>query len=357
MAEPLCSSIKFLFIPVSSAEGIGEYMRSLILADAVAARWPQAQIRFILNRDAPYAESCPYPADLLDETPTKRVMDVNQIISDYQPNVVIFDASGRRTQLQHAKRCGAKVIFISQHRRKRSRGLKWQRLRVTDSHWVVQPEFFIGDISWFERLKLWWLRKPAPVSVGPVFSPPQPALQQQLLAQFDLCAGNFWLFNAGSGGHRVAGTLVADVFAKAAAGVYQQTGMPCVMVFGSNYPQALPQYPGVVAVAGIDNVAFISLLAAADGAVLAGGDTLLQALALHIPTVAVPVSKDQYARIDSCVAQRLCLHAEFNGDALIRSAIALREPGIQKQLKQQMMSQGVSNGLDVAMAQLEALLR
>ncbi|MGE4260723.1 MAG: hypothetical protein AB7E17_07610 [Shewanella sp.] len=349
--------MKFLFIPVSSAEGIGEYMRSLIIADAIADRWPQAQIRFILHRDAPYVSACRYPTALLDETPTKRVAAVNQIVSDYRPDVVIFDASGRKTQLQHAKRCGAKVIFISQHRRKRSRGLKWQRLRVTDSHWVVQPKFFIGDISWLERLKLRWLRKPEPITVGPVFSSPQPARQQQLLSQYNLRANNFWLFNAGSGGHQVAGKLVADTFAKAAAGVYQQTGMPCVMVFGANYRQALPQYPGVVAVTDIDNVSFISLLAAAASAVLAGGDTLLQALALHIPTVAVPVAKDQHARINSCAAQHLCLKAEFDTSVMINCAIALREPEMQMQLKQQMSSQGLSNGLDVVMAQLEALLR
>lgn len=356
MAEPSRQDLKFLFIPVSSAEGIGEYMRSLILADAVVSRWPQAQIHFILNRDAPYAANCPYAADLLDETPTKRVAAVNRIISDYRPDVAIFDASGRRTQLQHAQHCGAKVVFISQHRRKRSRGLKWKRICATDSHLVVQPHFFIGDISWLERFKLWLLHKSEPLVIGPVFCPPNQARQTALLQQYQLQSDAFWLFNAGSGGHRVDGILVADAFAKAAAAMYQQTGMTCIVVYGPNYPQALPQLPGVIGIAAINNTDFISLLSAAKGAVLAGGDTLLQALALHVPTLAVSVSKDQFARVDSCVRQQLCLKADFNAAALVEASRQLQEPETINRLKQQMASQGLSNGLDAAIAQIEALL-
>ncbi|MFQ6372836.1 hypothetical protein [Shewanella sp. YIC-542] len=348
--------LKFLFVPVSSTKGIGEYMRCLIVADAITRRWPNANVRFILSRHAPYASDCPYPAALIDNTPTKSIPAVNEQLSEYRPDMVIFDASGRSAQLRHAKRCGAKVVFISQHRRKRRRGLKWRRLQVTDCHWVVQPAFLMGKLSWFERCKLALQKKAAPACIGPVFCPPDLQRQQALLAQYDLPAQGFWFFNAGSGGHRLQGKLAADTFAAAAAALYQRTGIACVMVFGSNYPHALPQHEGVIGIASIDNMAFISLLAAAKGAVLAGGDTLLQALALHIPAVAVAVAPDQHARVKRCVSQTLCLQADAKADALACSAMQLQVPALQQRLKQQMASQGLHNGLDVMMAQIETML-
>ncbi|HAY95088.1 hypothetical protein, partial [Shewanella sp.] len=281
---------KFLFIPVSSAEGIGEYMRSMIIADEVKRTWPNAEIKFILSQQAPYATQCPYPAELLEDTPTKQVKAVNQIMSDFLPDIVLFDASGRKSQLVHAHKLGAKVIFLSQHKRKRSRGMKIGRALVTDCHWVVQPEFVIGPISWLDRLKLKLINRPEPLNIGPVFTQPDIITQSALLAQYQLTQNEFVLFNAGSGGHRVNGELAADIFAKAASESYKASGILSVMVFGPNYPNLLPELEGVVVIPQLNNQQFINMLAAAKAAVLSGGDTLLQAIALHKPTLAVPVS-------------------------------------------------------------------
>jgi len=87
--------MKLLFIPVSSKKGIGEYMRSLIIANAVKARWPDAEIAFVLSRQAPYHQDCPYPTFLTEQTPTRHVKEVNAVISEFKPQAVVFDASGR----------------------------------------------------------------------------------------------------------------------------------------------------------------------------------------------------------------------------------------------------------------------
>ncbi len=348
------SAVKFLFVPVSSAEGMGEYMRSLIIADEVKRVWPQADIRFVLSREAPYAKTCPYPADLLARTPTKEVKAVNGIMDEFAPDVVLFDASGRKSQLSHAHNLGAKVIFFSQHKRKRSRGMKIGRARVTDSHLVVQPEFVIGPISAWESIKLKFIGNPEPVCIGPVFTPPDEARQQTLLQQYGLNEGEFLLFNAGSGGHKLNDKLAADYFFAAAEACYQASGIPVVMVFGPNYPKDLPQAPGVIAISSLANADFINLLVASRAAVLSGGDTLLQAIALRKNTLAVAVSKDQPARIRVCSDKGLVLQAE--AEQMSSAVQALLSPDMGQKLQQAMAAEPDMNGLQLTIDALKALL-
>lgn len=348
---------KLLFIPVSSAEGIGEYMRSMIIADEVKRNWPHADIKFILSKHAPYAAQCPYNAVLLDDTPTKQVKAVNQIITDYLPDIVIFDASGRKSQLAHAHKLGAKVVFISQHKRKRSRGMKIGRALVTDCHWVVQPEFVIGPISKLERLKLKLINKPIPLNIGPVFTQPDEACQAGLLAQYQLTKNEFVLFNAGSGGHKVNGELAANIFAQAAYESFKASGIVSVMVFGPNYPNPLPELEGVVVIPQLNNQQFINLLAASKAAVLSGGDTLLQAIALHKPTLAVPVSKDQPPRVAACVAQELVLSCETALKPMKNALAKLMSEEQMQHLYAKLALSEQLNGLDMAIKQLRLWLK
>ncbi|QYX64727.1 hypothetical protein K2227_21725 [Shewanella putrefaciens] len=348
---------KFLFIPVSSAEGIGEYMRSMIIADEVKRTWPNAEIKFILSEQAPYAAQCPYPAELLKDTPTKQVKAVNQIMSDYLPDIVLFDASGRKSQLVHAHKLGAKVIFLSQHKRKRSRGMKIGRALVTDCHWVVQPEFVIGPISWLDRLKLKLINKPAPLNIGPVFTQPDASTQAALLAQYQLTQNEFVLFNAGSGGHKVNGELAADIFAQAAHESYKASGITSVMVFGPNYPNPLPEIEGVVVIPQLNNQQFINILAAAKAAVLSGGDTLLQAIALHKPTLAVPVSKDQPPRIEKCISANVAFGCEIELDTLNGNIkLLLSSDGIMR-LATSLNKDSKLDGLELVIKQLEQWIK
>ena len=350
------TSPKFLFVPVSSTEGIGEYMRSVIIAKAVLKRWPLAIVEFVLNKHAPYAADCPFTSHLLDDTPTKKVSEVNLIVSSFQPDVVIFDASGRKSQLQHAYQLSAKVIFISQHKRKRSRGMKIGRAKATHRHWVVQPEFVLGDISLIERAKLKLINRPEPRFIGPVFSQPTKSAIVPLLNGYGLKKDGFILFNAGSGGHMIANRLAADIFAEAAVISYQKTRIPSVMVFGPNYPDLLPEKEGVIAIKQIDNSEFINLLMASKFAVLSGGDTLLQAIALKKPTLTCPVSKDQPARIKSCAELGLVHNCETEVQALLRSCEQMLAPSLSGKLVENMDAIPSLNGLDICLDELGELL-
>ncbi len=347
---------KFLFVPVSSEEGIGEYMRSTIIADEIMKRWPEAQIEFVLNRHAPYVSDCVYPTHLVDDTPTKRIKEVNQLVSQLKPDVVIFDAAGRKAQLKHAHRNGAKVIFISQHRRKRARGMKIERALVTDSHWVVQPEFVIGDVTRFDRFKLNLFKCKLPIFTGSIFAQPEVQTQQALYAHYGLQPEQYLIYSAGSGSHQVDGDLAADCFAKVAETHFLNTGIKSVMVFGPNYPKTLPELQGVIAIKQLSSFEFINLLAGAKAAVLSGGDTLLQAIALHIPTLTVAVTKDQPYRIKCCISRGVALSCYPSYEVMAAELNRLLEPEVTSALKQQMKKEAEVKGLDICMAEIERLL-
>ncbi|GIU22783.1 hypothetical protein [Shewanella sp. MBTL60-007] len=350
-------SPKFLFVPVSSAEGVGEYMRSLIIADEVKRRWPNATIQFILSRQAPYALTCPYPAALLDDTPTKNIKAVNDFISFFLPDFVIFDASGRRSQLTHANKLGAKVIFLSQHKRKRRRGMKILRARVTDSHWVVQPEFVIGPISWLDRFKLRLIDKPEPTITGPIFVNPNLDSQVTLLSKYGLSVGGFILLNAGSGGHTNSRGYIVEEFAQAAANIYQATQIPCVIVYGPNYPNAMFSAEGVTAIKELEHGELIDLLDAAKIAVLSGGDTLLQAIALKKPTLSVAVSKDQNYRLKVCEESGLTVGSNSDARQMSDRLIELMKAENLARLEAALALCECVNGLGIGMNILDDLYR
>lgn len=347
---------KLLFIPVSSAEGMGEYMRSLIIADEVKRRRPDAEICFILSRQAPYASTCHHPVKLIDDTPTKRVKDVNLLMSDFLPDVVLFDASGRRSQLEHAQQLGAKVIFLSQHKRKRSRGMKIRRAIMTDSHWVVQPHFMISPINWLDKLKLKLINRMEPIVTGPIFINPNKIKQQALLEQYQLTENEYLIFNAGSGGHQLNNGYAADELVLAAKQIHEKTQLPCLMVFGDNYPKSLPRYKGVISVKSMRHGDFINLLNAAKSGVLSGGDTLLQAIALKKPVLTVAVSKDQHYRLNACQKHDVAITSECNVVSIVDGMMKLiKIERLNKQHQSLSLCECV-NGLDIGLKEIERLL-
>ncbi|MCE9680432.1 hypothetical protein LZP69_14835 [Shewanella sp. AS1] len=346
----------FLFIPVSTQKGIGEYIRSTIIAHEIKRCWPDARIEFVLNRHVPYADSCEFPVHFVETSPTKHVKEVNRLVSQVKPDVVIFDASGRKAQMEHARRLGAKVVFISQHKRKRARGMRIGRALVTDSHWVVQPKFAIGDISLWEKLKLKLFNCKLPIFTGALFPRPDKAIQQALFDKFQIQAQEYLIYSAGSGGHRDGDELVVDRFAKAAQEHSAKSGIVSVMVFGPNYPKPLPKLEGVIAIKQLSSFEFINLLAGAKAAILAGGGTLLQAIALQVPILAVPVSKDQPRRIKHCVARGLALTCEADASAMLAEIDGLLQPQVSAQLRDNMVKEQAQHGLDICMAEITRLL-
>lgn len=347
-----------LFIPVSSTSGIGEYMRSMIIAKALLARYPSSNIHFILNEKASYIKDCPYTVHLAKDTPTKDSRTVNRVISQLKPDLVLFDSSGRANQFKHAKSVGSKVAFISFYNKKRRRGLKMNRLLYTDIHWVVQPDYCMKALNWWQRGKLALLKKRNPENIGPVFQSCNKEKQLEILTKFDLVDSDFFIFNAGSGGHYVSGELATDIYYQVAKDFYQQTQIKCLVVFGSNYPKELPIDSEIMCLKSLDNIEFITLLSAAKGRVICSGDTLLQCIALHKPCVSTAVSPDQPARLKLCSAKGLVIAAEPILENLLQQSLLLADgkSGIYNKLHGNMIKEAPLEALKVILDDVGNLL-
>lgn len=344
---------RVLFIPVSSSSGIGEYMRSLVIAKTLEKRWPCLEIHFILNKQVSYFSKCPYIVHGCEQSPTKETEVVNRIIERVRPDLVIFDAAGRAKQFAKAKAVGAKVAFISQHNKKRNRGLKLNRLFNTDVHWVAQPGYTMKPISCWQKAKLTLFNKAPPQNIGPVFELSDIDYQHQLLARFNLIQGQYIIFNAGSGGHLIGDELAANIYFQAAQRVASQFKVKCIMVFGDNYSEKLPQSSNVICIQSMPNQDFISLLANAMICVISAGDTLLQSIALKKPCVATAISPDQPARLKICDSQQLVRVAKPNIKSLVeQTTMIIKERAIETAVK---YYQPRNTGLEIIIKDIDLL--
>lgn len=311
--EIVMSKKRLLFIPVSSPEGIGEYMRSLLLAQTLENECPgDINIHFILNKHTAYAKCCPFETTLLERSATKETKAVCQFIEQYKPDVVVFDCAGRAEHMKAAKKVGAKVVFISQHEKKRAKGLKLNRIGLIDVHWVIQPDYCIEPLTWLENLKLNTFALASPHNVGPYTAFASEQQKQQALNDYDLTKNEYFIVNAGSGGHTLNGQNCADIYFQAALAIAQRTSLKGVVVFGPNYIKPLPQTDELICIPSQQGSEFLALLSQAKVALLSAGDTLLQAIAVQTPTVACAISKDQSNRIARCVTTGVVTKAELD---------------------------------------------
>lgn len=349
--------MRILFIPVSSKKGIGEYMRSSILADACLKEWPDADIRFVLSKEAPYHQDCSYQTLITDRSPTFHIKEVNDYISSFNPDIVIFDASGRASQIRHAKKCGATTVFIAQHNKKINKGMRLSRLRHIDLFWIAQPDFTVQPLRWIDKLKLKILKKPLPVYLGCIYTPPNDQEEQDVLNKYKLESGNYIFISAGSGGHFTSDRkLAADIFHQA----IELSGLdiPSIQVWGANYPgKDIPESnDNKFNIKKIPNSEFVCLLKNSKMAFINGGDTILQAFSLNIPSLAIPVSGDQPARIEAALRRNTCcIYAPAEVRKIIEGLINLSKPETQAELRSNMMDLNVLNGYSKSVESLKVI--
>lgn len=344
-----------LFVPVSSDKGVGEYTRSLIIANALQKSNPNCEIHFILNRNMKSAKNCNYETHLSDHSATKDTPLVKSIISKIKPRVVIFDCAGRSQQFAHAQKVGAKVIFISQHQKKRAKGLSLRRLIYSDLQWVVQPEFAIRPLNIMERLKLKLSGKQPPKNIGPIL----PALIESypVLNKYDLISGEYVLFSAGSGGHELEGKLASDVFFEAALKFVQISGIKVIFIFGSNYPNELPASDDILVISHVPADEFLVLLNETKASVLSAGSTLLQAIEMRKPCVSIAISKDQPARLTKCSDLSLVLESDCEATEICDKAIQLLDEEVVLKMVKQMEKLIPTDGVTLALNDIELLLK
>ena len=346
---------RLLFVPVSGAYGMGEYARSLNLALACHARWPDAGIHFILSAQAQYAAGLRFEHTLLPSSPTFHTPEVVDVIQRFAPDIVIFDNAGRTAQVSAARRAGAGAVYISARPRQRRKAFRWRWMRMLDEHWIAYPQFMAGSLSAVERLKLHWAHRPQVRFLDCILPQATPAQATEVLARSGAAGTRFVLVVPGGGtGHpRVADAV--SVFLSAARKLAAR-GIHTVFVA----PAEASVEPGgnLCKMDVLPLAELLVLLRAARVVLTNGGDTLIQAIACGIPAVAVPIAKDQPARIARCVHAGV-VRAETLSDEPMSAAVAELFGETRARIDMQAYAQrlGLRDGLSESVDALERLLR
>jgi ADP-heptose:LPS heptosyltransferase len=353
----LAEAPRILFIPVSGAFGMGEYARSLSIAQAAARQWPQAHIHFILSRQAPYAAAAPFPATLLDSSPTFHTAAVAESIQAFKPHIVIFDNAGRTAQLRAGHRAGARIVFISSRSRQRRKAFRWRWMRLIDEHWIAYPQFIAGGLGFFERFKLNRLKKPVVRYLDVILSRPH-AGGDSILAREGLKLESYVLVVPGGGtGHPGAGDASAKFLA--AARSLADSGLTVFVGPGARDKGTADAGRGPLH--GFNALPQADLAALMGGARLVitnGGSTLLQAIACGRACIGVPIAQDQPQRIQRCVEAGVARAAKLDAMSMVQAAgELLRDESARAALARRASDLQLADGIDVALAALTQLMK
>ncbi len=348
---------------------MGEYARSLAIARAAETRWPAASIRFMLSRKAPYAAAAPYPTTLLDSSATFHSAAVIEVITQWRPDVVIFDNAGRTAQLRAAKRSGARVVYISARRRQRRKAFRLRWMRLIDEHWIAYPEFIAGTLSFAERLKLRVMGRPRVryLDVTLERARRRGALGAAGLAQradsshasarareFDLPEGYVLVVPGGGTGHPGAGDAVTQFLG--AARDLAAAGVDTVFVgVPSNAPTEIVR---LRMTGPLPQAELVELMRGARLIIVNGGSTLLQSIACGKPCLAAPIAGDQQERIRRCVGAGVAIAAPLDAAVMTQMALGLwRDEARLDALAGRAIALGLTDGVEVALRALDGLMR
>lgn len=285
-------------MPVSGPSGMGEFARARSIADALVSRWPGLQAHFLLHRDAPYASGFHHPVTLLPASPTLCTAEVVAAIRRFQPGVACFDNAGRTGALRAARAAGARVVYVSSRGRQRYKAFRLRWMRLLDAHWISYPALVAGEPTALERLKLRLLGRPELRFLDAVLAPPAAAAADALLAGF----GDPDLLVVPGGGSQFHDSgMTPAQFARWGEALAAR-GRRVVLVAGPSFNSQVAAGPSLRVLRGVGGAALMALLQRSALVLVNGGDTLLQALALGRPCVAVPIAGDQAQRIARCAA-------------------------------------------------------
>ena len=350
-------------MPVSGTYGMGEYARSLAIARAASLRWPRADIRFVLSREAPYAAGAPYPTTLLASSPTFHSAAVIELFETWRPDVVVFDNAGRTSQLRAARRLGARVVYISARRRQRRKAFRWQWMPLIDEHWIAYPQFIAGRLGFFEMLKLRIVGRPVVRFLDVILSRADPAQRGAILARTGCEAGAFVLVVPGGGSGHPGADDAATRFITAARALAAQ-GAATVYVGPADGATGAHESDGSAAgqpnwhhLGPLPQDQLAELMDAAQLIVANGGSTLLQAIACGKACIAVPIAKDQAERTRRCAAAGVALAAPLDAECILQAAIhLLRNEAERTALAARAARLGLADGVELAVQALSGLI-
>jgi len=353
----MAEALRFLFIPVSGPGGAGEYHRSLAVAHAVDRRWPGSDICFLVSRDASYAQGVPFPAVLIDRSPTFESAAVVRAIRDLRPHVAVFDSAGLVGQQSAALRAGARVVFISSRPSIRRKGFSLRRMRVTDQHWIAQPRFLGGQLTALERWKCLLAPRLKVLILEVIHEPVDEEGTRALQQRLGVSPDGYVLACPGGGGDFGKGADAPRVFLGAASCVAAEAGLPVVAVLGARFvaPARLPA--GVQVLPTLPNGQLMGMLRDAKVGLVNGGSLLMQAIGQDTPCVAAPIADDQPRRIQRTASLGYARAASLEEGPLADGVLALlRDDAARRQMRGRLVELDLRNGLEVALEGIARLL-
>ncbi len=336
---------------------MGEYARSLAIADGAAVRWPEVSLHFMLSRAAPYAARSPHPATLLESSPTFHSAEVVAFIEQWRPDVVIFDNAGRTAQLRAARRCGARVVYISARPRQRRKAFRLRWMRLIDEHWIAYPEFIAGSLGFLERLRLKLLRRPQVRYLDVILATARGGMETRtgLETRSGFAMHRYVLIVPGGGTGHPGAVDAVQQFVAAARGL-AAAGVDTVVV--GREPGDGESAPAHLCMVGaLPQAELAELMRGARLIVANGGSTLLQSIACGKACVAVPIAGDQHERIRRCEAAGVALACAPDAVSIERAAATLLEnEAALTALAGRAVALGLADGVAVAIRALEGLL-
>ncbi len=345
---------KLLFIPVSGPRGMGEYARSVAIANAVVQRWPTTQVHFALSRAAPYAVGIPFPSTLFPSSPTFHPREVSALIRDLQPTIVIFDNAGRTAQLRAAYKAGARIVFLSSRPRQRRKAFGWRWMSFIDEHWIAYPEFIAGSLTAFERFKLWICGRPRTRFLGTLLPAADAASAAAMMERFNIRPMEYVLVVPGGGTSHPGAEKAPDIVAAAARGIARR-GYPTVLV-GVSQNDSGTDLDNLRISPRIPMDQLLELIRGARLVISNGGDTLLQVLACRRTCIAVPIAADQPHRITCCVNAGVVRASKLDAYTLETDAITLLEnKEWQAELEKNFEKCDIGNDMDIFVDALMSL--
>lgn len=332
-----------LFVPVSGGSGTGEVQRCRLLAGAVHTVDPDIAPHFLL---APGASAEPWPSTPLPSSPTRAVAAVAEAIRSLRPAVVVFDGNTRVAAMDAARAVGARIVLLSSRPSARDRGFRLRRMSRLDEHWIVGADA-VAARRWRERLGTVVYPRVTVRRFSTLFaSPDDPA---PLLARLGI-TGRYVVACAGGGGYPLDGRTSGELFGEAAA-LAAGAGLDAVAV-------AAPAPPPALATGALDNAELMALLSRSEAALLAGGSLLVQALALGVPTVAVPLQREQAGRVTWLASHGATQGLEATDPAAMAAALRglAEDAGARERLRDAAAALGLRNDLEPAARALAALV-
>lgn len=321
-------------------------MRSLAIADAIKATAPAIDIHFVLSKQSPAAQSCPYTCHLLEHSPTKHTPEVIELLDQLSPQLVIFDSAGRLKQVKHAKKIGASTVFVTSRPKKRRKGFRPGWLMALDQHWIIEPKAFgKAELTSWERFKAKLFGSKETVFVDGIF-PEADAERGKVIAESYGLTQPFLLSASGGGGWKVGEEFTADIFARAAARLATPE-RPALIIMGPQYPIQPPELPNCIVKHAVTTQELLDLMCAAHVSMIGGGSILYQALANQAVCVAASSGAgDQAARVEQCADYGLVVGTETNEDAIFQATNALlSDSTAYGKLKTQITEQGMQTGI------------